>query len=95
VFEDVETSTTVVDGSTQTITSTRLFYPWPTVTPRTTFEGTAYSKETTTAPEATAPEATTAPTTTEASSSLSTGAAGHMEARIGGVLGCILAGFLV
>ncbi|KAH6623095.1 hypothetical protein F5144DRAFT_605620 [Chaetomium tenue] len=96
VFEGTETSTTVVDGTTQTITSTTLFYPWLTVTPRVTFQATASSEETTAAPETTAPEATTAPTTTEASSSISTGAAGgHAEARIGGVLGGILAGLLV
>ncbi|EAQ83707.1 predicted protein [Chaetomium globosum CBS 148.51] len=50
VFEVVRTSTTVVDGSTQTITSTTIDYPWPTVTPRATVEGTASSEETTTAP---------------------------------------------
>ncbi|KAM7213627.1 hypothetical protein V8F06_011013 [Rhypophila decipiens] len=34
VFDQVVTTTTVVDGKTETITTTKIMYPWPTVEPR-------------------------------------------------------------
>ncbi|KAK0620070.1 hypothetical protein B0T14DRAFT_223493 [Immersiella caudata] len=87
VFDEIVTTTTVVNGATQTITSTSIFYPWGTTLPRTT-------PGANTTPSATAPSATTPPSLTRPTSTVSTAAAGHVEARVGGVVGGILAGIL-
>jgi len=36
VFDQVVTTTTIVGSATQTITSTTIYYPWPTIEPRMT-----------------------------------------------------------
>ncbi|KAK3298787.1 uncharacterized protein B0H64DRAFT_82332 [Chaetomium fimeti] len=96
VFDEVVSSMIIIGNDTQEFTSTTIFYPWPTITPRMTPEPVAESKtdsKTTTAPTTTT--TTTAPTEIQATSTLATGAAGHVEAHIGVVIGGIVAGLLV
>lgn len=102
VFEQVETVTTVVDGTTETTITTSIFYPWPTVLPRETPKGSVAasdsasdSPETTPAPSATGSgsgSVTPAPTGT---SSVETAAAGRVGAGIGGIVGGVFAGLLL
>ncbi|KAK4206293.1 hypothetical protein QBC37DRAFT_138531 [Rhypophila decipiens] len=79
VFDQVVTTTTVVDGKTETITTTKIMYPWPTVEPRVTPSGgpsqTGSASDTTDAPvtksyvttitNSDAPETTPAPNASE------------------------------
>ncbi|KAK4448342.1 hypothetical protein QBC34DRAFT_465675 [Podospora aff. communis PSN243] len=110
VFDEVVTTTTVVDGATQTITSTSIFYPWQTAEPRRT-PGTG-SVPSATQPLVTRSSRTSATatgtvstvssesparlstSTQSTSTTASTAAAGHAQARIGGVIGGIVAGIL-
>jgi hypothetical protein len=95
VFDEVLTTLTIVDGATQTVTTTTIFYPWGTVLPRTTPNPKTDAETGTTAPETTTAPTATEATSTSSTSSTSTGAAGHLEAGIGGVIGGIVAGLLV
>ena len=92
VFDDVVTVTTVVDGKTETITSTEIFYPWPTVESRATPKGDVSGASSTTAAPAASGEQTTTATTAEATSSVPVkAAAGHVQASGMGVIGIVAA----
>lgn len=93
------TTTTVVDGETETITSTSIFYPWQTVEARVTPSGDVPGAGSTTdAPGASDEETGTATSTAEVTSSTAKAAAGHVQVAgmgVQGVIGGIVAAVLV